>query len=206
MGILDNSRLLEKVGNREFPGNVNSRKSLQEPMQSLFFSGTPEKKYKIFRKSWLFPGKNQIFPDKSWKSRPKFSKMADHFPPGIPDEISRESGREFPTQKKSGSGFTSKGHNPRYKSLWAWKTNPSRYEVRKLILILFKIWSFFTTQTIWFVPRDLHLYYTKACWKQCFFYLDRYPSLPHKFAAESLFFWKSWLIRDRSEMLVRGIV
>ena len=38
--------------------------------------------------------------------------MAVHFPSGIPDEKIRESGREFPTQKKSGSGFTSKGHNP----------------------------------------------------------------------------------------------
>ena len=39
--------------------------------------------------------------------------MAVHFPSGIPEEISRESGSGIPPPKTSGSGFASTGHNPR---------------------------------------------------------------------------------------------
>ena len=89
MGILENSRLLKKVGNREFPGNGNSRKSLKEPSES--------------RGKSTFFRENLTFPRETLKKKTEFPKLAVHFPSGIPDEISRESGSGIPAPKQSGS-------------------------------------------------------------------------------------------------------
>ena len=58
------------------------------------------------------------------------------------------------------------------------------YEACKFIRDLLKYRTFLPHRRSVFVPRDLHLYHTNACWKQVFVF----ASLPHKFAAESLSF------------------
>ena len=77
---------LKKVGNREFPGNGDSRKSLQEPMPSHFFRGPQKKIGKFSGKVNFFQGKINFFQTNPEKVDQSFQKWLF---------ISR---REFPTK------------------------------------------------------------------------------------------------------------
>jgi len=65
----------------------------------LFFGDTRKESGKKSGKDKFFQGKIYFFTEeKPWQSQPTFSKLAVHFPSGIPDEISRDLGLGIPDQ------------------------------------------------------------------------------------------------------------
>ena len=110
MGILDNSRLLKKVGNREFPGNGNSRKSLQAPMQNHLFRGPQKKTFSEKRST--FSREKSTFPREILKKSTKVFKNGCSFPVGNSRRNKSGVGTGIPDPKKVGIGIHLQGTQP----------------------------------------------------------------------------------------------
>jgi len=82
-------------------------------MESQLFSGTPENKQEIFQEKSFFSRKKSTFPRETLRKSTKVFKIGYSFPVGNSRRNKSGIGIGNPDPKKSGSGFTSRGHNPR---------------------------------------------------------------------------------------------